>query len=87
VRLRFINLEAALDEMHRIHTEFEASKKDDQFEKELYDEVMNLSYIILTAFGDISNAETDEKEKDRIDREGMKSCLNLVNLYLEEYGD
>jgi hypothetical protein len=85
--VKYINLEAALNEMHRIHSEFEASKKDDKFEKELYDEVMNLSYIILTAFGDISNAETNEREKDRIEKEGMKSCLNLVNLYLEEYGD
>ena len=85
--VRFINLEAALDEMHRIHSELEASNSQDSFEKELYEEVMNLSFIILTAFGDISNAEQDKKEKDRIEREGMKSCLNLVNLYLEEYGD
>jgi hypothetical protein len=84
--VKFINLEAALDEMHRIHTEFDSNNQD-PFEKELYEEVMNLSYIILTAFGDISNAEQDKKEKDRIEREGMKSCLNLVNLYLEEYGD
>jgi hypothetical protein len=85
--VKFINLEAALDEMHRIHSELEASNNQDSFEKELYEEVMNLSYIILTAFGEISNAETNEREKDRIKREGMKSCLNLVNLYLEEYGD
>ena len=85
--VRFINLEAALDEMHRIHSELEASNSQDSFEKELYEEVINLSFIILTAFGDISNAEQDKKEKDRIEREGMKSCLNLVNLYLEEYGD
>ena len=85
--MRFINLEAALDEMHRIHSELEASNSQDSFEKELYEEVINLSFIILTAFGDISNAEQDKKEKDRIEREGMKSCLNLVNLYLEEYGD
>lgn len=84
MKLKFINLEAALNEMHRIHTEFEA---DDPFEKELYYEVLNLSDIILAAFGEISNAETNEKEKKRIEREGMKSCLNLVNLYLEEYGD
>ena len=73
--------------MHRIHSELEASNSQDSFEKELYEEVINLSFIILTAFGDISNAEQDKKEKDRIEREGMKSCLNLVNLYLEEYGD
>ena len=85
--VRFINLEEALDEMHRIHSELEASNSQDSFEKELYEEVINLSFIILTAFGDISNAEQDKKEKDRIEREGMKSCLNLVNLYLEEYGD
>ena len=85
--MRFINLEAALDEMHRIHSELEASNSQDSFEKELYEEVIHLSFIILTAFGDISNAEQDKKEKDRIEREGMKSCLNLVNLYLEEYGD
>lgn len=85
--VKFINLEAALNEMHRIHLEFEVSGKDDKNERDVYDSVMNTSYIILSAYAKFAALCSTQEEKDGIEKEGMKYCLKMANLYLEEYGD
>ena len=73
--VKFINLEAALNEMHRIHLEFEASGKDDKNERDVYDSVMNISYVILTAYVEIAALGDSQEEKDSIEKEGMKSTV------------